>query len=124
MFLKIPESSCTTSTTSTEANLNHGSTNSTNLFFSTLHNEGMAGFLWLMEPNEPKQSLRTAFIVNKLFLDRKRLLKNKQHSTTTPFKVNIILRFSLFNIIYIWFCKFMFLQNYSKVALSIFFNRI
>lgn len=29
---------------SIEANLNHGSTNSTNLFFSTLHSEGIAGF--------------------------------------------------------------------------------
>lgn len=58
VFLKIPESYWFP----TEANLNHGSTNSTRLFFSALHSEGIAGFFgsW-------NYSLRTAFVVNRFF---------------------------------------------------------
>lgn len=131
VFLKIPESSWFP----TNANLDHRSTNSTIIFFFIIP-QWRCGRIFVAHGTKWWKSLRDclpykrsiAFPDRKPFFLKKKTTENEtnqptnpkhktQHNKTTPFKVNTTLWFSLCNIIHILFCKFMFLQNCSKVLL-------
>lgn len=86
---------------------NHMSTNSTYIYIS-IH---LSIYLSISMNQMQKIIEKTAFPMNKF-------LKVILHHKLTPFKVNNILCFCLCNINYILFCKFMSLQNCSKVALQ------